>query len=116
MAIVFFYFNYFYAYALGGTGNAGLTEPFPSFSYYAIPFILIMIGWFNITTYISFGEKGKSIYYFVIALVPVAIGLAIIGIMQPGFGVSMGISIFFIGGFIFIVVYIFLGFFKETKK
>jgi len=43
MMILFFYANYFYAFSLGG-----ISYPFPDISYYGIPFIMILIGWFNI--------------------------------------------------------------------
>ncbi|MFX0071863.1 MAG: CDP-alcohol phosphatidyltransferase family protein [Candidatus Hermodarchaeota archaeon] len=109
--IAFFYANYFYAFALGG-----LTYPFPLISHYIIPIIMILVGWFNITKYITFGKKGKVVYTLFIILAPVGITLGIIGVLNPDFTVSMAMAIFFLGGFLFLFFYVISGFFRGSKK
>ena len=80
MIITFFYANYFYAFSFGG-----FIYPFPEISYCLIPLIMGLIGWFNITTHIKFGEKGKKIYIAVIILAPLCPILGINGLLNPGF-------------------------------
>ena len=108
--IVFFYGNYFLSYGLGG-----ITHPFPEISYYLIPIIMIFIGWFNITTHIEFGQKSKYVYVAVILLSPVAPIIGIIGLMDPNFGISVGLSIFFFGCFLVFISYFVIGFFIKPK-
>lgn len=108
--ILFFYGNYFLSYGLGG-----ITHPFPEISYYLTPVIMIFIGWFNITTHIKFGEKSKYIYIAVILLAPVAPIIGIIGLMDPNFGISVGISIFFFACFLVLISYFVIGFFLKPK-
>ncbi len=109
LLLAFFYANYFYAHALGSTSFARI-------SYYLIPLILILIGWFNITTHISFGEKSRNVYILVLIIAPVIPIIAIIGIMNPDFLISLIVSIFFFGSFLFAIIYIFIGFFIKLKK
>ena len=109
--IAFFYANYFLAFGLGG-----ITYPFPEISYYLLPIILILIGWFNITTYIKFGEKGKYVYIVVLILSPLAPSFGIIGLMAPNFEISVGISIFFFVSFFLLITYFIIGFFLKPKK
>lgn len=109
--ITFFYANYFLAFGLGG-----ITYPFPDISYLLIPFILILVGWFNITTYIKFGKKGKYVYIVVLILSPLAPIFGIIGLMAPNFEISVGISIFFFLSFFLLMVYFILGFFLKPEK
>ena len=110
MLIVFYYANYFYAFGLGG-----VTYPFPEISYYLIPLIMILIGWFNITTHIKFGEKGKTVYIFVLVLAPLCPILGIIAILNPGYLMSMIISIFFIIAFLILMIYAISGLFRKAK-
>ncbi|GAJ15061.1 unnamed protein product, partial [marine sediment metagenome] len=95
LIIVYFYANYFYAFAFGG-----LTYPFLEFAYFITPFLLIFTGWLNITTYIKFGEKGKSVYYLFIILAPCSPIFGIIGILNPNFIVSITIALIFLGFFV----------------
>ena len=108
--IVFFYGNYFLSYGLGG-----ITHPFPEISYYLIPIIMILIGWFNITTYIRFGEKGKAVYIVVIILSPVGPIIGLIGLMDPNFEISIGLSFFFFACFLVLISYFVIGFFLKPK-
>jgi len=108
--IVFFYANYFISYGLGG-----ITYPFPEISYYLIPIIMIVIGWFNITTHIKFGEKSKYVYIAVIILSPVGPIIGIIGLMDPNFGISVGLSIFFFACFLVLFSYFIIGFFQKPR-
>lgn len=120
--IVFFFANYFYAYALGGPGTSGLRYPFPMISIIAIPFIMMLIGWFNITTFISFGEKDKLVYIIFIIFAPLSPIFGILGIIiqdfppETCFTVAIIASIFFLCLFIVEMVYIFSGFVKHVKK
>ena len=91
LILIYFYINYFYAFAYGG-----LTYPFLDFAYYFVPFLLILIGWLNITTHIKFGEKGKSIYILVIFLAPLSPLFGIIGILNPTPIVSLTVSVIFL--------------------
>jgi CDP-diacylglycerol--serine O-phosphatidyltransferase len=120
LMIVFFYANYFIAFAFGGGGSAGIVEPFPIICYYAVPFIMIFIGWMNITTIIKFGEKGKAVYRFFMILAGLTVVLGIIGItpLSNIFGVSLAVSIFFFGSFITEMGYLVIGSFilSEDKK
>ncbi|MFX1501350.1 MAG: CDP-alcohol phosphatidyltransferase family protein [Promethearchaeota archaeon] len=105
MLIVFFYANYFYAFARGD-----LNYSFPEISSYSIPIILILIGWFNITTYIHFGEKDKTVYIIFITVAPLCPIFGLIGISSPNFIVSSIASIFFLGAFILAFLLIIRGF------
>jgi phosphatidylserine synthase len=112
LMLAYFYGNYFYAFAYGG-----LTYPFPELTYYAAPVLLGLIGWFNITTYISFGEKSKSTYIIVICVAPLCPIFGIIGIINPNFIISLTVSIFFFCSFLGLFGYMILGFFlKKYKK
>lgn len=112
----FFYGNYFFAYALGGPGRSGITEPFPFFSHLVIPFLMIIIGWFNITTYIHFKEKDKMVYIIFIVFAPLVPIFGIIGILNPGFIASMTASIFFFAMFVFEMLYLIKGFFVRADE
>lgn len=113
LLIVFFYANYFYAFGMGG-----ITYPFLEIASYLIPFIMIMIAWFNITTFISFGEKDKTIYIVFLILAPFCPIFGIIGVLNPNFLVSMIVSVFFLSTFLFALIFIFRGFFlyRSNKK
>ncbi len=115
LLIVFFYFNYFFAFAFGGGGVIGLIEPFPAISYYAIPFIMIFAAYANITTYIEFGEKGKIIYEIFIVLAGLTVVLAIIGISNPSFILSVIVGIFFLCSFLTELGYFIIGFFIKLR-
>lgn len=103
LMIGYFYFNYFHAFAYGG-----LTYPFLDIAYYLVPFLLIFIGWLNITTYIKFGEKGKSVYLIFILLAPLSPIFGLIGILNPTFVVSITVSIIFLIAFILLLGWILL--------
>jgi CDP-diacylglycerol--serine O-phosphatidyltransferase len=98
LMIGYFYANYFYAFAYGG-----LTYPFLDIAYYFVPILLIFIGWLNITTYIKFGEKGKSVYFLFILLAPLSPIFGIIGILNPTFIVAFTVSIIFL--ILFIILF-----------
>jgi CDP-diacylglycerol--serine O-phosphatidyltransferase len=100
LMIGFFYINYFHAFAIGG-----LTYPFLDITYYIVPFLLVFIGWLNITTYIKFGEKGKIVYYVFIILAPLSPIFGLIGILNPDFLVSMTVSIIFLILFLILFVW-----------
>ncbi|MFX1337431.1 MAG: CDP-diacylglycerol--serine O-phosphatidyltransferase [Promethearchaeota archaeon] len=111
LLIVFYCANYFYAFALGG-----IEHPFPEVSLYLIPFLMILIGWFNITTHIRFGEKDKKVYIIVLILAPLGTIFAIIGAMNPDFTVSMIMSIISLGGFFLLLIFIISGFFNKFEQ
>ena len=77
---------------------------------------MILIGWFNITTHIKFGEKGKTVYIIVFILAPLGIILGILGAMEPDFTMSIVISMIFLGGFLLLLGFIIAGFFTKTNK
>lgn len=106
LLINFFYANYFYAFAMGGN-----IYPFLEISTYVIPIFMVLIGWFNITTYIRYGEKDKSVYIIFLVLAPLCPILGIIGILNPDFLISIIVSIFFLGAFIFGLIFVIRGFF-----
>lgn len=116
LLIVYFYTNYFYAF-----GKGGISYPFPEIASYLIPFIMIMIAWFNITTFISFGEKDKTVYIIFLIIAPLSPIFGIIGLLNPNFLISMIVSVFFLCTFLFALIFIFRGFFlyisnkKESK-
>jgi len=101
LIIGFFYANYFHAFAYGG-----LTYPFLDIAYYIVPFLLAFIGWLNITTYIKFGEKGRSVYYIFILFAPLSPIFGLIGILNPNFMVSMTVAIIFLIAFITLLVWV----------
>lgn len=115
LIITYFYANYFYTFAMGGMG-----VPFLEFVYYATPFFMILIGWFNITIHITFGEKGKTIYVLFILIAPLCPIFGIIGIVNPNFIVSTIVALFFAISFVSLVGYIlfrlFLNLFKKKKS
>ncbi|MBY8987494.1 MAG: CDP-alcohol phosphatidyltransferase family protein [Candidatus Lokiarchaeota archaeon] len=94
LMIGFFFINYFYAFAYGG-----LNYPFLDLVYYSVPFLLIFIGWLNITTHIKFGEKGKSVYIMFMLFAPLSPIFGIIGILNPTPMVSIIVSIIFLIAF-----------------
>jgi len=108
LLINFFYANYFYAFAMGGN-----TYPFLEISSYIIPIFMVLIGWFNITTYIRYGEKDKSTYIIFLVIAPLCPILGIIGILNPDFLISIIVSIFFLGAFIFGLIFVIRGFFRH---
>jgi CDP-diacylglycerol--serine O-phosphatidyltransferase len=110
---VYFYANYFFAF-----GKGGIAYPFLEFASYLIPFLMIIIAWFNITVYISFGEKDKTIYIIFLIIAPLCPFFGIIGILNPNFLISMIVSVFFLSSFIFALIFIMRGFFLYllTKK
>ncbi|TXT61035.1 MAG: Archaetidylserine synthase [Promethearchaeota archaeon] len=114
--INFFYANYFFAFAMGGGGDSGLTYPFPMISNILIPFFLIIFGWFNITTYITFGKKGKNVYKLFFLLAPLCPILGIIGILNPNFLLSMIIALFFSGSLLIELIYILSGFWIKYRQ
>ncbi len=113
--IVFFYFNYFTAFALGGGGLAGMVYPFLAISLYVVPFIMIFAAYTNISTFIEFGDKGKLIYriFIILGILTVIVGL--IGISNPNPILSFIVAYFFLGSFSSIVLYIFIGFYTKIK-
>ena len=117
MLILFFYANYFYAFAIGGD-----SFPFLKLTSYIIPIFLILIGWFNVTTYIHFNEKDKLLYIFTVIFAPLCPIFAIIGLSSPNFFVSIIISIFFLCSFLILLMVIIRGFFlyfiakRSSKK
>ena len=104
--ITYFYANYFYAFAKGG-----IEFPFLSISSYLIPFFMILVGWFNITTYIKFGEKDRVVYLTFLIVAPICPILGIIGILNPNFTISIIVSIFFLFCFVFILAFFIRRFF-----
>ena len=108
---VYFYANYFYAFGMGG-----IEYPFPEFALYLIPAFMILIAWFNITTYINFGEKDKTIYIVFLIMAPLCPIFGIIGILNPGFLISMIVSVFFLISFIYALTFIIRGFFLHASK
>ncbi|MHA1150884.1 MAG: CDP-alcohol phosphatidyltransferase family protein [Promethearchaeota archaeon] len=122
LMITFFYMNYFYAAVMGGPGIDGLVYPFPSLSKMLVPFLMIAIGWFNITTHIEFGEKGKVVYLFFIAFAPLAPILGIIGIVSQNMSAEDNFIlttigfIFFLAVFLIELIYLCLGFFMRSKE
>ena len=103
LILVYFFANYFYAFAFGG-----LNYPFLLIAYSITPFLLIFFGWLNITTYIKFGEKGKSVYYLFIILAPCSPVIGIIGLLGPNFIVSMIISLIFLVFFLLTLSWVLL--------
>lgn len=103
LLIVFFYTNYFYSFAMGGS--------YYPFSSYLIPIFMVLIGWFNITTYIEYDEKDKTTYILFLIIAPLCPTFAIIGLSSPNFLISIIVSIFFLGAFILILIFIIRGFF-----
>ena len=107
LLITFFYTNYFYSIAIGN---------FFEISSYIIPFLMILFGWFNITTYIHFGEKDKATYILFIIVAPLCPILGIIGVSSPSFLISIIISIFFLGSFFLTLILIIRGFFLKIIR
>jgi CDP-diacylglycerol--serine O-phosphatidyltransferase len=111
LIITFFYTNFFYSLAYP------LQIPiFPTVSYYIIPIFLIFIAWLNITTHISFGEKGKIIYILFLIFAPLGPIFGIIGAMNPNYLISITVSIIFLSIFIILFSYILYGFVIKYKK
>ncbi len=102
LIITFFYTNYFYSFAMG---------EFYGFSSVILPVIMILVGWFNITTYIHFGEKDKATYLLFFIVAPLCPTFGIIGISSPNYITSIVVSIFFLCSFIILMITIIRGFF-----
>lgn len=103
LLIVYFYANYFYSFAMGGN--------YYPLSSYLIPMFMVLIGWFNITTYIRYREKDKTTYLLFLILAPLCPIFAIVGLSSPNFLISIIISIFFLGVFYLTLITIIKGFF-----
>jgi CDP-diacylglycerol--serine O-phosphatidyltransferase len=112
----FFYGNYFYAVFESGGGAAAITYPFPSLSIYIIPFLMIFIGWTNITTYIEFGKKGKKVYILFLVFAPLCPIFGIIGILNPTALVGLIVSIVFFVFVSLLLSYIIYGLFRTLIK
>ncbi|MBY9019884.1 MAG: CDP-alcohol phosphatidyltransferase family protein [Candidatus Lokiarchaeota archaeon] len=115
LMIGFFYTNYFHSLAYGRT------SPFLEITYYIVPFLLVFIGWLNITTYIKFGEKGKSVYYIFFLFAPLSPIFGIIGLLNPNFFVSITVAIIFLILFILLLIWtifhsFLLNFLEKRKK
>ena len=111
LIITFFYANFFYSLAYP------LEIPiFPIISYSIIPIFLIFIAWLNITTHISFGEKGKIIYILFLIFAPLGPIFGIIGALNPNYLISITVSIIFLSIFIILFIYILYGFIIKYKK
>ncbi len=101
LMITYFYINYFHAVAYGSL-------MFLDIANYIGPFLLIFIGWLNITTYIKFSEKGKSVYYLFILFAPLAPIFGLIGILNPTPTVSIIVSLIFLFCFILLLGWVIL--------
>ncbi|MFX1493840.1 MAG: CDP-alcohol phosphatidyltransferase family protein [Promethearchaeota archaeon] len=110
LMITYFYANYFYTSAMGGIGS------FLEIAYYLTPFFMILIGWFNITIHITFGEKGKSIYVLFILIAPLCPIFGIVGITDPNFIVSVIVALFFVTSFFVLIGYILFRLFLNLFK
>lgn len=110
--INFFYANYFFIYAFGIT-------VLPLGSAVMIVILMILFGWFNITTFIHYGEKGKKIYAIFLIFAPLCPIFSILGLINsvyPNFYLSIGIGIFFIGACIVEIILIISGFILKTRE
>lgn len=109
LLITYFYTNYFYYMA---TGN------FLMISSFIIPFVMILISWFNITTYLRFGAKDKGTYILFLVVTPLCPTFGIIGISSPNFLTSMITSVIFLGFFFLLMSFIIRGFvlYQKTKN
>jgi len=108
---LYFYANYFYIHAFQ-------LIRFEFFSTVLICILMILFGWFNITTYIKFREKDKIIYYFFIAVSPSFPILGILGVMSnimQFYVLSLIISIFFYIVCAIEIIYIIIGFILKAK-
>ena len=101
LMIIYFYANYFFSMATGS---------FLLGSSYVIPFLMILIGWFNITTYLRFGAKDKGTYILFLIIAPLCPIFGIIGINSPNFLTSIISSIIFLVFFLIIMFFIIRGF------
>jgi len=109
--INFFFANYFYVYALNST-----IVPFSSTI--MITILMILFGWFNITTYINYGEKGKNIYIIFLVFAPFCPIFGIIGLLNSVWQImilSLVISIFFIVVCLIEIAFILSGFYIKIK-
>ncbi len=109
LMITYFYFNYFYYMA---TGSLLLVSSF------IVPFLMVLIGWFNITTYLHFGAKDKGTYILFLIIAPLCPTFGIIGISSPNFLTSIISSIIFLGFFLTIISFSIRGFYlyQNAKK
>jgi len=103
LMISYFYINYFYALAYGGS-----SYPFLDLAYYSAPVFLIFLGWLNVTTHIKFSEKGKIVYVMFILLAPLSPIFGIIGLLKPNYIVSITVSMIFLGFFILLFGWVLL--------
>ncbi|MHA1725847.1 MAG: CDP-alcohol phosphatidyltransferase family protein [Promethearchaeota archaeon] len=116
MLICFFYGNFFYILAMNSENSSGSLAPFPLISYYLLPFLLILMSWLNITTRVKFGKKGKEIYILFLVGAPLAPVLGIIGLLRPGYIISLIISWFFFGSLIIQFGIIIRGLLKKKQE
>ncbi len=110
--IIFFYANYFLMIATGET-----FLPIPSTI--IITILMILFAWFNITTHISFKEKGKAIYILFIVLAPLCPFFTILNIVNISLGIveiSFASSYFFFFACLVELVFIAYGFYIKFKK
>jgi len=115
LMITFFYANYFYAVAIEGNSSFSPFFSLLPISSYIVVFFMILIGWFNITSYINFNERDKTIYIGFFILAPLSPLFGIIGLSNPTFAVSIACSIFFLVSFFIFLIFIIRGFFNIQK-
>ena len=104
LVILYYFANYYYVIASGD-----VNAPFPEFSYYFIPFGLILIGWMNITTFIKFKEKSRTTYIIVMILAPLSPIFGFIGVSNPPTLLAFLISLFFIISFFGFIIWVLIG-------
>lgn len=110
--INFFYASYFYIFAFNST-------IMPLSSTVMITILMVLFGWFNITTYINYGEKGKKIYAIFFVFAPLCPILGIVGLVNSVLQnavLSFAVSIFFIGACIVEIAFILTGFYFKIKE
>jgi CDP-diacylglycerol--serine O-phosphatidyltransferase len=107
LMITYFYANYFYFMATGS---------FLLGASYVIPFIMGLIGWFNITTYLRFGAKDKGTYITSALIAPLCPIFGIIGISSPNFLTAIISSIVFLCLFLLIIFFIIRGFYMYQRN
>lgn len=109
--IVFFYANYFLIIAIGES-----SLPIPSTIIISI--FMVLFAWFNITTHISFKEKGKTIYILFIVLAPLCPFFLILNVVNISLGIieiSFASSYFFFCACLIEIVFIIFGFYMKYK-
>ena len=110
--IMFYFANYFFTIGTGG-------DKLLFISTIIITILMILFAWFNITTYISYKEKDKTVYITFLISAPICPIIGIIGVINlihENPIISIICCVVFVIGCIGELIFIFIGFLTKKRQ